>query len=448
MGAKVTESLACGHERPPFGAPVCRHLRACREPWLSYVKWYTGSGLEVELLCDACVKEREQGLAILLEAICEECFSHVTTEIGDLTGARGKAEILIRPEPFHATFKETALPVHIGKIVDIAPLEGAGRSVWLMLAEDGRLSRLDADTLEWVEVGSTRVPEHDGDPWAGRIPRLRLHTSRRGEFAAVVNDYGRYGQLIDLRSGKMTLALDGGSYHPGTVPFSFAFAEVSGRTIAIHRTDWNRLDISDPSSGELLTDRHQAPYQSMEKRPEHYLDYFHGALYVSPDGTRILDDGWVWHPVGVPATWSLERWRAGNVWESEDGPTRKILCVRDYYWDHAAAWIDETRVALGGIGEDDLYMIDGARIFDVALPEDSKVHRVREINDFPGPSGQFFSDGTWLFSSDATGLSRWDPNDGARTGHLQGFQPTHYHRGAREFVQLTGAALVRVILGD
>ena len=99
---------------------------------------------------------------------------------------------------------------------------------------------------------------------------------------------------------------------------------------------------------------------------------------------RILDDGWVWHPVGIPATWSLERWSAGNVWESEDGPTRKILCTRDYYWDHAAAWIDETRVALGGIGEDDLDMIDGARIFDVALPEDSNVRTVREINAFQG----------------------------------------------------------------
>jgi hypothetical protein len=447
----VTELLACGHERPPFGAPVCAHLSACREPWLSYFKWYTGSALDAELLCDACTKERGKGLPIPLEAVCEECFSYVTTEIGDLAGTRGKAGILIRSEPFHATFKETALPARAGRIVDIAPLEGVGRSVWLLLAEDGRLSRLDADTLEWTAAGSTSVsPESDHKVWNGRVLRRHLHASRCGEFAAVVNDYGRYGEIIDLRSGKVTLALDGGSYHPETVPFSFAFAEVGGRTVAIHRTDWNRLDISAPASGELLSVRGPTSYKQGESRPEHYLDYFHGALYVSPRGSLILDDGWVWHPIGVPTTWSLERWGSLNVWESEDGPTQKALCARNYYWDHAVAWLDETRVALGGIGDDDEDMVDGARIFDTTLPDlsGSRRERVREVNAFPGPAGIFFSDGIWLFSSDATGLSRWDPDGGARTGYLQGFQPTHYHRGAREFVQLMDGTLLRLAFTD
>jgi hypothetical protein len=445
----VIPMLACGHERPPFGDPVCPHLRACREPWLSYVKWYTGSGMDVELLCETCTREREEGHRILLERVCEECFFRVKDDVGDLAGKRGQAEFRVRSEPFQTVLRKTVLPSHMGRIVDVAPVEDAGRSIWLLLSEDGRLYRLDVDTLEAVAVGFASVPtEPDHQPWNNQALRRRLHVSRRGELAAVVNDYGRYGELIDLRSGKVTLALDGGSYDPETVPFSFAFAEMRGRTVAIHRTAWNRLDISDPASGELLTDRGPTQYQHGEERPEHYLDYFHGALYVSPGGTRVLDDGWVWHPIGVPATWSLERWSAGNVWESEDGPTRKTLCARAYYWDHAVTWMDETRVVLGGLGEDDLDMIDGARIFDVALPEAPDSRRVREINAFPGPAGRFFSDGTWLFSSDATGLSRWDSNDGARTGHFQGFQPTHYHRGAREFVRLTDAALVRIALAD
>src|SRR5262249_48924840 len=156
--------------------------------------------------------------------------------------------------------------------------------------------------------------------------------------------------------GKVTLALDGGDYHPETVPFSFAFALVRGRLVAIHRAAWNRLDLSDPYTGELLSVRNPTGYQRGENRPVHYLDYFHGALYVSPNGIRILDDGWVWHPVGIPGTWSLEQWLSENVWESEDGTSRKVICSRDYYWDHAMTWLDDQRVAIGGLGEDDAYM--------------------------------------------------------------------------------------------
>jgi hypothetical protein len=276
-----------------------------------------------------------------------------------------------------------------------------------------------------------------------------LYASAGGDFAAVVNDYGRYGQIVDLRSGTMTVALDGGEYHPETVPFSFAFTKLRGRVVAIHRTAWNRLDVSDPLTGELLTDRQLTACQQEQARPEHYLDYFHGALYPSPGGTQVVDDGWVWHPVGIPTTWSLDRWLADNVWESEDGPTRTGLCARSYYWDHAITWLDDTRVVVGGIGDDDQAMIDGARVFDVTRPgkpgpgwrEDWPW--ARELTAFPGPAGLFFSDSRWLYSSDRIGLSRWDVNDGARTGYCEGFRPTHHHRAAGELAQLGDDILVR-----
>jgi hypothetical protein len=275
-----------------------------------------------------------------------------------------------------------------------------------------------------------------------------LHCSKRGEFAAIVNDYGRYGQVIDLRSRAVTIALDGGEYHSETVPFSFAFANVFGRVVAVHRTAWNRLDVSDPSTGELLTQRDSPSYRSGEQLPEHYLDYFHGALYVSPNGTNMLDDGWVWAPVGIPTVWSVESWISDNAWESEDGPTKKDLGACHYYWNRAAAWLDERRVAIGGIGNDDVEIIAGARIFDATLPDSPARLRgvsggAHELVEFAGPAGVFFSDGTWLFSSDETGLSRWDPKDGLQTGRLEGFHPTHHHRSAGELAQLIDGVLVR-----
>ena len=446
--------LTCGHDREPFGMPMCEHLRVCREPWLSYFRWHTGSGMDTELLCHSCAKERQNGQEITTAVVCQECFEYATTEIGDFEGIRGKPEIRICSKPFDLRLQRAHLPKEAGKITDIAPVIKENRSIWLLLAENGLITSIDANTGEWRRLAHVSLAsEPDHTPWCGHILRRRLHASPGGNFAAIVNDYGRYGQIIDLRSGQVTLSLDGGAYHSETVPFSFAFTEVQGRVVAIHRTDWNRLDVSDPSTGTLLTARNPTSYQQGEKYPVHYLDYFHGALHISPNSVCIADDGWVWHPVGIPTTWRLGPWICKNVWESEDGSTRKTICARDYYWDHALTWLDDDRIAIGGLGDDDKEMIDGARIFDISLPgSGGKRWRAdgpwpRELPGFVGPSGSFFSDGHWLYSSDQNGLSRWDFNDGSRTGHFQEFKPTHYHKGVRELVQVVDDALVRWRMG-
>ena len=406
--------------------------------------------METELLCLPCSESRKQGLPVDVANICEECFELATTEFCDFVGTGGKPQILTRSESFNDTLKETYLPAELGTIVDIAPVNHSLQSIWLLLGEDGRVFRLDADSGEFTHVAHSSVPaEPEHKPFAGRSLTKRLHASNSGEFIAVVNDYGRYGQIIDLRSGKVTASLDGGEYHPETVPLSFAFADVGTSMIAIHRTSWNRLDFSDPATGKILSSRGPTSYQRGESQPEHYLDYFHGALYVDPTSTHILDDGWIWHPVGVPTVWSLERWFSENVWESEDGSTKKNVCGRDAYWDQAITWLDANRIVIGGLGEGFIEIIDGARIFDVtasgeAGPEwRSDWPWARELNAFAGPAGEFFSDGLSLFSSSESGLSRWSIEDGVRTGCLQGFQPSHHHRGAGELIQLKGRVLVR-----
>ena len=233
------------------------------------------------------------------------------------------------------------------------------------------------------------------------------------------------------------------------MPFSFAFALWQGNVVVIHRAAWNRLDISDASTGNLLSKRRPTAYQSGEQRPEHYLDYFHGALYLSPDGTRILDDGWVWHPVGIPVVWSVDRWLSENVWETEDGATKRVVCARSYYWDHGIVWLNEDTVAVGGIGDDDNEIVDGARIFDItstgpASPEwRSDWQWALEITSFSGPAGRFFSDGKWLYSAAKSGLSKWDVKSGTCVSHIDEFHPTHHHLGAGELAQLSEGAILR-----
>ncbi|MGW2826535.1 hypothetical protein ACWC24_36975 [Streptomyces sp. NPDC001443] len=333
-----------------------------------------------------------------------------------------------------------SVPPGLGAVADLAPVRDRERPVWLVLGLDGTIGRWDMEAGVHKALGTTAVPEEpDRKPWNGRRLRRRLHASHDGSFAAVVNDYGRFGEVIDLRTGDVTLTLDNQGGHERTVPFSLEFAQSRGRCVVIHRTAWNRLDVSDPRTGALLTERSLAAPADGDTDAEHRLDYFHGALRVSPDGRRVLDDGWVWHPVGIPSVWDLDRWLEVDLWESEDGPSRVDVCGREYYWDHAMTWIDSVRVAVGGIGDDEDVMRPGARIFDTSRTARTGLWRMPtavELLAFEGPTGRFFSDGTCLFSSGETDLSLWDPVEGKLMGVVPGFSPTHHHRSARQFVQV------------
>lgn len=100
------------------------------------------------------------------------------------------------------------------------------------------------------------------------------------------------------------MELERGSYHPETQPFPVAFTAIGDEAILVHATAWNRLDLSDPSCGRLRSGR-DTEWRKEEPRPQHYRDYFHGRLLVSPGGRYLADDG----------------------------PSILHLCQRDYYWD-------------------------------------------------------------------------------------------------------------------
>ncbi|MFJ2238233.1 hypothetical protein [Streptomyces sp. NPDC087859] len=327
------------------------------------------------------------------------------------------------------------VPPRLGAVIDLAPVRGRDRPIWLTLSEDGMVGRWDVASGDHETLAATEVPEEDRETWGDFELRRHLHASHDGMFAAVVNDFGRFGEVVDLQTGDWTLQLDNHGDNQGdneeTVPFSLEFAQSRGRCVVIHRTGWNRLDVSDARTGALLTDR-SIP------APEHDLDYFHGALYMSPDGKRVLDDGWVWHPVGFPVVWDFDPWVEGNVWESEDGPSRLDVCDRGDAWNHGMTWIDSARVAVVGIS--DVYdgVPSGARIFDTsrAVQSEPRSPLAVELLAFEGPTGRLFSDGTHLFSGGDTDLSIWDPAEGKLLGTVAGFSPTHYHPGARQFLRL------------
>lgn len=116
------------------------------------------------------------------------------------------------------------------------------------------------------------------------------------------------------------------------------------------------------------------------------------------------------------------------------------------------SWLDDTKVVIAGIGDDNAQMVEGARVFDVTAAGGaspgwhSDWEWALEVTAFAGPAGSFFTDGISLFSSNKEGLSRWCVEDGVLTGHLQHFEPTHHHRGAGELVQLTETVFTRFVI--
>lgn len=134
---------------------------------------------------------------------------------------------------------EVAFPAEVGVAVDVAPLVDGDRSTWLVLDADDRIGRWDLTAGSYRHLATATVPSEAGrQVWNGRTLRRRLHAAADGTFAAVVNDYGRFGEVLDLRSGRVTMVLDNGGDHDETVPFSLAFAQHGGSTVVVHRTGW------------------------------------------------------------------------------------------------------------------------------------------------------------------------------------------------------------------
>jgi hypothetical protein len=89
---------------------MCIHLQARREPWIAYVEWYVGRGVDTDLLCIPCADLRAAGQEVRVIGVCEECYEFATYEVGNLSGIRGTPQIIVRPEPFDHVLVETPLP--------------------------------------------------------------------------------------------------------------------------------------------------------------------------------------------------------------------------------------------------------------------------------------------------------------------------------------------------
>lgn len=429
----------CVHDGDSTEPPVCEHLHTATGEHLPFHRWYLGTGMDCELLCPICVERRAKGEEVAIRSICNECTDGVVKVWGEEQPHIGDPEVRNRPQPVDARLVATELAVD--DIHDVAIARDISNTTFV-LTPDGQIIRLNHVDNSAVSCGAVSLDPAAKAQGSGHQPvrRPRLHISPDGNFAAVVSDFGQSGSVIDLQNRRLTMRLDGDQNHIDSVPFSLAFSQYRGETVLVHRTSWNRLDVSNPADGSLLTERTVPPFG--EGSDDHKrLDYFHGALFLSPDGTKLLNDGWNWEPVGRPVVWSLLEWIRGNAWESESGRSRLTIPHQNHYWNQGFCWIDNRHIAVEGIGHPDDEMISGVRIFDVTPNPDSEF--AREVDVFAGPAGSLFADGDHLFSADAQGLGIWSISEGALTGRISGFTPTVHSALDRTLIDTKGGSVRR-----
>ena len=436
-------SIVCDHCEAEKVGKACEHLLAKKVggeyyPSQEHLRNFTGRGIEFILICPQCGERPDHGEPFW-RTVCDSCVQDISC--GKRLGDFGNPQVLTRQSGLKLVHQAVVLPTCNFRVIAAKPLAPFDAAAWIILT----------DTHELIEFNACKPSLH----LATTISALGLSSdqpitvsvSRNGQFVAVTHTYGRDGVVFDRIKKRVAMRLLRGEYYPEHCKFSAVFFELENRQLLIHATDWNRLDISDPENGSLLTQRTPTSYLQGEVRPPHYLDYFHCGLAISPNSEWVADNGWVWHPVGIVVAWNLRRWLKENVWEAEDGESKKSLCSRSYSWDGPMCWIDNRTVAVWGLGEDDLLLIPGVRLFDV----ESGVEKFSFAGPIASPStlpmnvrgkeqtvshqlGTLAFD-RWLFSWQPKGpFSVWDVNDGARLLIESDFAPLSYHPGTKTFL--------------
>lgn len=435
----VPTAMWCSHDGSVSHPPICEHLQAAKDEPLAFHRWYTGSGMDCELLCPACVAARADGQTVEIKAQCDLCVAKGVDAWGEEGGHIGDPEVRQRPQPVDARL--TATELGLDSIADLALARDIPNTTFV-LTNEGQIIRVNHADNSAMSKGTVPLNPTTTATGAKRpVRKPKLHLSPDARFAAVVTDFGQAGSVIDLEAQRVTMRLEGDENHIDSVPFSLAFSTYGGESVIVHRTNWNRLDVSNPADGTLMTEREVPPFVEGADAFKR-LDYFHGALFLSPDGNSLLNDGWNWEPAGRPVVWSLLSWLRDNVWESEKGPTKRTIPHQNHYWNQGFCWIDNRHVAVEGIGHPDDEMINGVRIFDVTQ-SDTDPELAREVNVFAGPSGRLYADGDQLFSADEQGLAIWSIKEGALTGRIGSFSPIAHSALDGTLIDIKGGAIRR-----
>lgn len=184
----------------------------------------------------------------------------------------------------------------------------------------------------------------DSDRLKGKPLEVRLYV--HGPWVCVTERFGVNAALVNTATGAVR-ELSRTDYHSDVSSYSAGFLERDGRTQLIAQTEWNRLDLFDAETGELLTEREMSsrrtgePDENGRWAVEHknHSPLFHSLLHVSPDSRHFLAQSWAWSPQDKVKVFSTDAFLQG--WEA----TGAVVHGMGYNWDRPATFVgDDTFV--------------------------------------------------------------------------------------------------------
>lgn len=164
-------------------------------------------------------------------------------------------------------------------------------------------------------------------------------------YICVTERYGVNAAVVNISDANIR-TLSRADYHCDVSSYGIGFLKHNDNVLLIHQTAWNRLDITNLETGELLTEREiiyrktdemetnqWGTFNKMESK--NHIDYFHSLLHVSPDGKHFLSNGWAWHPVDYIMCFDTEQFLA--EYETCGKDTRY---ARGYVWDRPCTFVN------------------------------------------------------------------------------------------------------------
>ena len=240
---------------------------------------------------------------------------------------------------------------------------------------NNRLYRADASAISLIAKlpNLKRIAHKIGD---GRLEgkELEINIYVYRDYVCVTERFGVNAALVNLKTGKVR-KLKREDYHCDVSSYSIGFVERDGRILLIHQTQWNRLDILDAKTGEILTEREVSIHESDEKDDyggkkyvqKNYLDYFHSLIHVSPDGKHFLSNGWVWSPQDHITLFDLDAFM--KSYEKEAIFISYPYYADGYNWDRPCCFIDNETFAV---------ILDDARIAGLD-PEEEEEYEYKQL---------------------------------------------------------------------
>lgn len=216
--------------------------------------------------------------------------------------------------------------------------------IYFLFANDGGLYRCDI-----ANQTSTLIAQLENISERKKPLRIDCHYP----YVCVTERFGLNCALVDLSSGAVKTFLRE-DYHADVSSYSVGFLQYEGRTLFIHQTQWNRLDIIALQSGVNLTEREvycrlvsegyrdgTGKYINAVFDKKNHSDLFHSLLHVAPDSRNFLSNGWVWSPQDHMMVYNL------NTFLSRFEPSGYTI---DYYngynWDRPCTFIDSDRFVI------------------------------------------------------------------------------------------------------